>query len=649
MSIQAPRMTAALICSRILLVCVCRLLVCVHGGIFVEPLSPAMFTVAEGETRLPCQFEPSEESVVQVMWTKEKPDGTKEQIITAHHTEGQLESPDYAGRVRFEDTNPMANSALIIMNTKLSDEGIYTCTISAFPSGNTDTQLSLTVWTLPISTLDTFILVEGQSFRPAATCRSMAKPQPGLSWDTDLPGQSQNRSLENGVSFIQFSLHPLRYMNGRKMDCLVWHPTLKSPRRHRSQLVVHYPPDAAIKGYDDNWYVGLEDVKLECDGEGNPKPENFTWIRKDGGLPDGVTTEQGLLKFNRPLSLTDAGEYECVAANVVGSGRSHLKITVTELPKKPTSFDSLLLIIIGVVALMVVIILVAVVLTVNRYYKRKNKQLAMELNEKKEEISTLSRQASIRRVGSITTENKYQMDEALPLRAEGTIRTSLSSLDHPRSRDSRSTLGGTVDTLGRPVIYNTSRRGRERTMERERDGDFTRLKVESFVKNSNLSLVHSESHFLPPLQPSPYLQHQTAEAIRSRNGSAILPAEGRPQSGGGSRSGSRTGSVVGKRELQSPPRSTSKYPMLTDEEEGDLGPVDEDSGVLRVPKEVDGLDNGGSETTSSQISEAMSNHFEHSNGTLWPKSKPNSILLVPETIRLLPAHNGIVHHQPQIV
>uniref|UniRef100_A0A3B4CNX9 Ig-like domain-containing protein n=1 Tax=Pygocentrus nattereri TaxID=42514 RepID=A0A3B4CNX9_PYGNA len=627
-------------------------LVCVHGGMFVEPSSPAVFSVAEGETRLPCQFKPSEESVVQVIWTKEKPDGTKEQIITAHHTEGQLESRDYAGRVRFEGTNPMANSALIIMNTKLADEGKYTCTISAFPTGSSDTQLSLTVWTQPISTLDTFILVEGQSFRQAATCRSMAKPQPGLSWDTDLPGQSQNRSLENGVSFIKFSLHPLRYMNGRKMDCLVWHPTLKSPRRYRSQVVVHYPPEAAIKGYDDNWYVGLEDVKLECDGEGNPKPDNFTWNRNDGGLPDGVTTEKGLLKFNRPLTLTDTGEYECVATNLVGSGRSHLKITVTELRQKKTSFDSLLLIIIGAVAVMVVIILVAVVLTVNRHYKRKNKQLTMELNEKKVEISTLSRQASIRRVGSINTE-KYQMDEALPLRGEGTIRTSLSSLDHPRSRDSHSTLGGAVDMLGRPVIYNTSRRGRERMMEREREGDFTRLKVESFVKNSNLSLVHSESHFLPPLQPSPYLQHQTAEGIRSRNGSAILPAEGRPQSGGGSRTGSRmssrNGSVVGKREHQSPPLSTSNYPMLTDEEEGDLGPVDEDSGVLGVPKEVDGLDNGGSETTSSQISEAMSNHFEHSNGILWPKSKPNSILLAPETTRLLPAHNGIIHHQPQIV
>lgn len=91
----------------------------------------------------------------------------------------------------------------------------------------------------PIATLDPTILEEGQLFQVVATCRAMAKPQPGLSWDTDLPGLSQNRSLDNGVASIQYSLHPLRNMNGHKLDCLVWHPSLKSPRRLTNQLIVH--------------------------------------------------------------------------------------------------------------------------------------------------------------------------------------------------------------------------------------------------------------------------------------------------------------------------------------------------------------------------------------------------------------------------
>lgn len=83
------------------------------------------------------------------------------------------------------------------------------------------------------------ILQEGQSFRVAASCRSVGHPPPRLSWDTEIPGQSQNRSGEDGVVTSQFSLHPLRSMNGGRLDCLVWHPALDGPRRISNRLVVH--------------------------------------------------------------------------------------------------------------------------------------------------------------------------------------------------------------------------------------------------------------------------------------------------------------------------------------------------------------------------------------------------------------------------
>lgn len=82
-------------------------------------------------------------------------------------------------------------------------------------------------------------LVEGQSYRQAAYCRSVAHPPTRLSWDTNLNGQSTNRSSDNGVVTSQYSLHPLRNMNGKKLDCLVWHPTLAKPHRLSNQLVVH--------------------------------------------------------------------------------------------------------------------------------------------------------------------------------------------------------------------------------------------------------------------------------------------------------------------------------------------------------------------------------------------------------------------------
>ncbi len=92
---------------------------------------------------------------------------------------------------------------------------------------------------IPISSLDPVTLVEGQSYRQAASCRSVARPPPRLSWDTELNGQSINRSSDNGAVSSHFSLHPLRSMNGKKLDCLVWHPTSQAPRRLSYNLVVH--------------------------------------------------------------------------------------------------------------------------------------------------------------------------------------------------------------------------------------------------------------------------------------------------------------------------------------------------------------------------------------------------------------------------
>lgn len=116
---------------------------------FVEPPEPvfALRSLAEDKTRLPCHYrvEPGDR-VVQVTWYKELAGGTKEQIITAHFSEGQKEFGRYSGRVQFESSSPTDNSALLIPNTEESDEGSYTCHITTFPSGNFERRIVLTVW-----------------------------------------------------------------------------------------------------------------------------------------------------------------------------------------------------------------------------------------------------------------------------------------------------------------------------------------------------------------------------------------------------------------------------------------------------------------------------------------------------------------------
>ncbi|XP_010903408.2 nectin-4 [Esox lucius] len=589
----------------------------VHGD-FVEPSTGfSLRSLAEGETRLPCRFKVDEDQVVvQVTWTKEKTDGSKEQIITVHHTSGHTEFGQYSGRVRFSSSDPMVDSSLLIMNTMESDEGKYNCHISTFPSGNFERPLSLIVWTTPISSLDAVVLVEGESFRSAASCRSVARPPPHLSWDTNLPGQVLNRSSESGSVYSQFSLHPLRSMNGKKLDCLVWHATLKIPRRITNKLVVHYPPNPEITGFDQNWFAGLEGAALSCLSGGNPKPESYTWYRKDGELPEGVIGKNGSLKFNRPLALTDAGIYQCVAENVVGAGTADVEVTVAESPNKQAPFHSVLMIIVGAVAVVLLLIMAVIIILVTRHHKRKNMKLERELNVKKEEISTLSRQASFRRINSVSTDARGHTEENIPLRGErgqsgqGTLGSSLSSLgEQGRIRDSSSTLvGGGIDYLGRPVLHNSSRRGRDcRTMREEEN----RLRVESYVQNSTLSM---DPPLHPPLQPSPFPMEQSTELRRPLNGSAIVPSEGSLHAR--HRPGSRN------------THSPNGYPTINGHREED---EDEDAeeelgmSARRSPFDAVGSEGQDSENNGPLISDAergQNHYFQQNNGVLRPKTLP---------------------------
>ncbi|KAM9836400.1 nectin-4-like isoform 2-T2 [Aulostomus maculatus] len=605
-------------------VCLCVLRIFVIQGDFVEfPPNGSLRSLAEEETVLPCRYQSSENVVVQVTWYKEQLDGTKEQIVTAHHTNGQTAFGAWSRRARFRGSDPTVDSSLVIMSTKVSDEGEYLCQISTFPSGNFEIRMSLIVWTTPISSLEPVILVEGLEYQQAASCRSVARPLPHLSWDTDLPGQSTNRSADNGVVTTHFYLHPLRSMNGRKLDCVVWHPTSAGPRRLQNNLVVHFPPNAEVSGYDGNWYVGLENAALRCESGGNPKPQSFAWIRVGVEMPEGATPHpNGTLVFERPLSLSDGGTYKCVAKNVVGEGTAEVTVGVSDSPERQTMSENLLMIVVGTIAVGLLILMLVVVLSVTCHHKRKNKILKRELTEKKEEISTLSRQASFRRMNSVSTDARGATEENIPLRVEGTMRTSFSSLgETAHCRDSRSTLsggrgggGGAFDYLGRPVLHNNSRRGRERPLDREEEN---RLRVETYVRNSSISLQETRLH--PPLLPSSFPIVQSTEIVRQMNGSAIIPLLD-----GGSRPGS-----VSKNHQHSP--LSYNYPPVTDDEDE----VDEGLGG---PASQENPEDQDSETNSSHLSEAHSTRYQQSNGTLRPK--PASAMVNP--------HASLIH-KAQIV
>ncbi|XP_068196012.1 nectin-4 isoform X2 [Antennarius striatus] len=470
-------------------------------SVFVEPPQHAtnLRSLADSETRLPCRYQEEDgEKVVQVTWLKELPDGSKEQMITAHFTDGHTEFGRYAGRVRFESSTPTGNSALIIPSTEESDEGRYICHISTFPNGNFERRITLTVWILPLSTLESVLLREGESYRVAASCRAVGRPPPRLSWDTDLPGQSQNRTKEGGSVSSYFSLHPLRSMNGKKLDCLVWHPGLEKPQRISNRLVVQYPPDATISTSVADWFMGLENAELVCNGGGSPEPDSITWKWRGGVLPDGVSAVGGKLVFGRPLRLNDSGLFECAVKNGVGVAKAEYELNIATEKSASTGaslLDNQLAIIICASVGALVLILAVVILLVSCHHRRKNKKLQMELREKTVEINNLSRQASFRRLNSVSSDPRSQSEDYALLRVDSRMKNSQLSLERPVYKGSQSTLGGKwgspdgveLDDLGRPVVWHNGRESL-RGAEVDRESEERRRRVESYLKSSNMSL-----------------------------------------------------------------------------------------------------------------------------------------------------------------
>uniref|UniRef100_A0A3B1JR84 Nectin cell adhesion molecule 4b n=1 Tax=Astyanax mexicanus TaxID=7994 RepID=A0A3B1JR84_ASTMX len=558
---------------------VCLLMaVIITAGVCSESVKPieTLRAFADEQTRLPCVFNVQDmQNVVQVTWSREQSDGVKEPIITQHMTEGLQEFPGFNGQVRFESLDPFKDSTLVILNTKESDQATYTCHISTFPTGNFEKKIRLSVWRMPIAMLEPIILEEGQSYRVAASCRAVGLPLPQLSWDTDLPGQSQNKSSDDVVTSF-FYLHPLRSLNGRRLDCLVWHPALKQPQRHSNTLVVHYPPDPVVVGYDQSWSVSRKGVELRCESGGNPQPQNFTWTRKGSGLPEGVTVEGNRLVFTRPLNKTDEGVYECVARNRMGAVRAEVNVEIpvaSEAARLEASFNNLLFIIVGGAAGGLVLLMVLIILLVNRHHRRKNRKLKRELSERNDEINNLSRQASMRRLNSVSTDPRIQTEECALIRLDSALKNSFLSLEgnstvcdqRDRPRD------GEYDSLGRPAIYPAfrSERGSGRRKETDVERAERRRRVESFVTNSTVVMDSDSLHGNQSPLPS------------------LSITAGPPREAGIDKEG------WGKRE------------GVTEGEEDDCT------------------------ANSYQLSEALSNHFHYSNGCLRPKPHPNAIILHP--------------------
>ncbi|XP_072551475.1 nectin 1b isoform X3 [Salminus brasiliensis] len=320
--------------------------------------------------------------ISQVTWQKFF-NGTKQNVAIANPALGVSVLPPFKDRVSFKHpavhqrTPSLEDTTIVFSNLRLSDEAAYICEYTTFPAGNRENTVNLTVYARPVTrmTLTTpTIIARGQKRKmTVATCLSAnGKPPSVIKWDTKLKGEAtfQETRNPNGTVTVRsnYVVVPSRETHRQKLTCIV---TYRTERITDSVILnVQYEPEVKIEGFDGNWYLNRQDVKLTCDADANPAVTVYQWKLLNGSLPKNVEIKNNTLFFKGPVTYELGGTYVCDATNSIGTRSGLVEVNVTEkpLPQGPPGG------ILGILGVVVVAgLILGVVVTICMVYKRGQK------------------------------------------------------------------------------------------------------------------------------------------------------------------------------------------------------------------------------------------------------------------------------------
>ncbi|KAM6960839.1 nectin-3-like protein [Aplochiton taeniatus] len=276
-------------------------------------------------------------SLTQSSWERRMPSGTIT-LAVFNPQFGISISPDYSKRVSF--LSPSVHDATIVVEgVGFADVGSYTCKVATFPLGNTQASTTVNILVEPkvYVSAGPAALLDGANESVVAICiAERGRPAAEVSWETELFGRSevQTQDEPNGTTTTQvrYLWQPQSHAQGQTLTCVVRHPALQTEFRIPYVLNVHFAPVVSVIGNGRNWYVGQENVKLDCGAKANPPVHHFAWIRMDGPMPDAVDTTNNTLVFSRPLERNDSGVYRCEAINDVGLRSQDVQLWIQDPP-----------------------------------------------------------------------------------------------------------------------------------------------------------------------------------------------------------------------------------------------------------------------------------------------------------------------------
>ncbi|XP_036431175.1 poliovirus receptor-like isoform X2 [Colossoma macropomum] len=287
---------------------------------------------------LRCQFpDPGQTQLTQVSWIFETAAGVRTSIAVFHPNFGiNYSKSPVTGRVSFTiDPPQLENPTIQITDMKLTDEGKYICEYATYPSGNEQGVTNLVILAKPSNTASTVTVQAGTAPVIVARCESVnGRPPATISWVTSVGGNgttpTEMDNLDNTVTVkSEYWLVPTPADNGRDISCEVSHRTLTSPETFPMKLVIEYPPQVQIVGYDSNWYLGRTNAVLTCQAQGNPPP-TITWRTTSGLMPETVQVKENkltVLKVDETVSTT----FICEVRNGVSTGTDQVTVMVRGL------------------------------------------------------------------------------------------------------------------------------------------------------------------------------------------------------------------------------------------------------------------------------------------------------------------------------
>ncbi|XP_072886008.1 nectin-1-like isoform X3 [Hemitrygon akajei] len=321
--------------------------------------------------------------ITQVTWQKAT-NGSKQNIAIFHPSMGVSVLPPYQDRVSFQ--NPSLNDATIeLSGLELMDEGVYICEFATFPTGNRESQVNLTVFARPVNDAElTPHTIIAKADHPSkivvATCTSANGKPPGvITWETKVNGETvvKESRNQNGTSTVtsQYLLVPSREAHRQPLTCVVNYQMDRTTKA--LMLNVQYEPEVTVEGFDGNWYLNRENVRLTCKADGNPPATKYNWKMLNGSLPVNVEHQNTTLLFKGAVTYDLAGTYVCEATNAIGTRSGLVEVNITDKPLPQGASGSVIGILGGIIA---AVIIISTIVTIFFIYRRQQKNRADNAN-----------------------------------------------------------------------------------------------------------------------------------------------------------------------------------------------------------------------------------------------------------------------------